>query len=73
MVGKGGTSSLTTFNSWTGFEAHGLVGDPRFVDLAARDFRLRADSPAVDSGRMISGLTDDFDGAAPDRGRYERR
>lgn len=73
VVGVGGTSSLATFNSWTGFEANGLVGDPRFVDAAGHDYRLRADSPAVDSGRLISGVTDGFDGAAPDRGRFERR
>jgi parallel beta-helix repeat protein len=72
VVGKGGTSSLATLQSW-GYEAHGLIGDPRFVDAGDHDYRLRADSPAVDTGGEISGVTGGYVGVAPDRGRYERR
>jgi hypothetical protein len=52
------------------------IGDPRFVDPAAGNFHLQAESPAIDAGVMI-GYTLDFDGrarpvgAAPDAGAYE--
>jgi hypothetical protein len=61
-----------------------LEGDPRFVDPAAGDFHLRADSPAVDRG-VPTGYSADLDGAtvpqdgdgdgtaATDLGAYERQ
>ena len=36
------------------------------------DFTLQPDSPAVDGGVVIPGITDDFVGEAPDIGAYER-
>ncbi len=71
VVGVGGTTSLSVFRTWTGFEQQGLTGDPRFRDAANRDYRLRSDSPAVDRGRLVSGVTDGYRGAAPDIGRFE--
>ena len=71
MVGKGATNSFATFAQWTGQEQHGLQADPDFVDVAARDYRLEPDSPAVDSALVIPGLTDVYSGAAPDRGSVE--
>ncbi len=40
--------------------------DPRFVDYALGDFRLRADSPCLDAGGE-NGLTEDFNGLARPR------
>jgi parallel beta-helix repeat protein len=71
VAGKGSTSSLTTLRSWTGFETTGLNAAPGFLDSAAWDLHLRADSPAVDRGRLVATITDGFSGAAPDIGRYE--
>jgi hypothetical protein len=72
VVGKGGTRDLATLRSWTGLEANGIQADPRFVDAAGHDYRLRVDSPAVDSGRLLAGVTDGYSGSAPDRGAVER-
>ena len=46
--------------------------DPRFEDRASADFRLRADSPAVDAGEVIRPWVDGFVGRAPDLGAFER-
>ncbi|RKN38686.1 sigma-70 family RNA polymerase sigma factor [Micromonospora endolithica] len=54
-----------------------LAGQPSFVDPDTGDFRLNADSPAVDSGAPTSGSTTDADrlprDGRPDLGAYERR
>ncbi|MBD2445800.1 right-handed parallel beta-helix repeat-containing protein [Nostoc sp. FACHB-152] len=52
--------------------------DPRFSQVPTQasqsipDFTLQSDSPAVDAGAIIPGITDDFVGKAPDIGAYER-
>jgi hypothetical protein len=71
VPGMGSTNSLATFRSWTGYEASGIQADPRFVDLAAYDFRLPPDSPAIDTGQHVTGVTEGYSGLGPDRGRYE--
>jgi len=54
------------------------IGDPLFVDFKNRDYRLRADSPAVDAGADLDYKLD-FDNnpipasGAPDIGAYERQ
>lgn len=73
VAGRGGTRDLATFRGWTGLEIHGIQADPGFVDAAKFDFRLRADSPGVDTGRFVAGVTEGYAGAAPDRGAFERR
>lgn len=70
VAGRGYTKDLRQFRSWTGYEVHGLQADPRFVSVAARDYRLRSGSPAVDRG--LVGVDGRHNGAAPDLGRYER-
>lgn len=73
VFGHGSTASLGTFRRWTGYEQTGLTRDPRFISAANRNFHLRADSPAINRGMLIPGITDSYAGAAPDIGRYERR
>jgi len=45
--------------------------DPRFHAPAQGDLRLRSDSPAVDSGKIIASITDRYLGSGPDIGAYE--
>lgn len=68
-----GTSyqSLSSFAAATGQEAHGIATDPLFVAAPANNYELSAGSPAIDSGTTIAGVTDGFEGAAPDRGYAE--
>ena len=69
VEGRGNTDSLAEFRSWTGYDLHGLLADPRFVDRAAHDYHLRTGSPAIDRGAAV--LADGFSGKAPDIGRFE--
>ena len=71
ITGMGGTSSLSTFRAWSGFEAHGRMGDPNFVSPSNADYHLRSSSPAINHGQIISGVTKRYNGSAPDVGRYE--
>lgn len=65
--------------AWNGlsFVGDDAMSDPLFV--SATDYHLTADSPAVDAGAAISGVTCDREhravpfGAAPDIGAYEYR
>jgi hypothetical protein len=50
--------------------ANNLQVDPRFVNAAAGDLQLQAGSPAIDAGRMVTGIP--YAGAAPDLGAHER-
>lgn len=49
--------------------------NPLFANVAAHDFHLRAGSPAIHAGAMVSALTTDADGAprtsSPDIGAYQ--
>ena len=45
--------------------------DWRFVDAARADYRLRSDSPAIDTGVVIAPYTNGYAGRAPDRGAFE--
>lgn len=50
-----------------------IVGwlDPGFVDMENFDFTLTADSPAIDAGIEVEGVTEGYAGNAPDIGAYE--
>jgi hypothetical protein len=53
--------------------ANNYIGDVKSVlmDPNNMDFRPRPGSPLNDAGRIISGITDGFEGNAPDIGAYE--
>lgn len=70
VSGKGNTSSLATFRSWTGHDLHGIKANPK-LDLST--WKSTLPSPVVDHGAKITGLTDGYLGLAPDIGRYELR
>jgi hypothetical protein len=46
--------------------------DPGMTDPLNGDFTLEEDSPCVDAGVVIEGISDGFTGKAPDLGAYER-
>lgn len=72
VAGHGATSKLSQLSAWTGYERNGVSADPRFVASMVADYRLRADSPAVDMGVSVSGVSDGYAGRAPDLGVFER-
>jgi hypothetical protein len=72
VSGKGATKSLAQMTLWTGLDAGSLQADPRFTELSGPGaLRVRSDSPVIDRGLIIPGISDAFSGAAPDLGRYE--
>jgi parallel beta-helix repeat protein len=71
MKGVGQFDSLDAFSAATGYETHGVFGDPRFVNRAGRDYHLTSGSPAIDRGLVV--LSDGYTGSKPDLGRYEFR
>ncbi|MBA3534879.1 MAG: right-handed parallel beta-helix repeat-containing protein, partial [Ardenticatenales bacterium] len=89
-AGEGSSQVLGTSNVWWNsterhwsnnlfddFAAH-YFGDPQFVDAAAGDYRIKAESAAFDVGTDIEGLDTDIEGQprlrgfAPDAGAYEQ-
>ena len=69
VEGKGNTSSLAEFSTWTGHDRDGIQADPKFLDRVAHDYHLGPQSPAIDAGVDVVG--DGFTGLAPDVGAYE--
>jgi hypothetical protein len=77
--------TLEAFTDATGFERNGIstvtpddflryvLPNGEEADAAPDlDLRLGPDAPAIDAGRHISNITDDFVGGAPDLGAFER-
>jgi hypothetical protein len=53
------------------WESNYVGAAPGFIDEAARDFRLKPDSPCIDAGQDEPELTDGYRGKHPDAGAYE--
>jgi hypothetical protein len=66
LTSRGGVSLAV------GGEAHAVKETPRLQDADHADFRLADGSPGVDQGCRLPGFNDDFTGAAPDMGAFER-
>jgi len=69
VEGKGNTSSLAQFSTWTGYDHHGVQADPGFFDRLVHDYHLGPQSPAIDAGIDVTG--DGFSGLTVDLGAYE--
>jgi hypothetical protein len=67
-----GYRNLGSFAAALRQEQHGMGVNPLLVSPGAGEYGLRADSPAVDSGVVLAGVTDGFSGSAPDLGYIER-
>lgn len=58
--------------------SHNLITDPKFKNSQTKDFRLMAESPAIDKGYSLDFFSDDFEGqtrpqgTAYDIGAFER-
>ncbi len=64
-LGTGATSIGAVFSN------NFASGDPQYVDPTRDDFHLRGGSPAKDAGTPVRGITEGFQGTAPDIGAYE--
>ena len=71
MVRGTTTNDLAAFQALTGQEQQGFAGDPLVQDASTNEFFLRPESPAIDRGTTLPGLTDGFVGLAPDCGYSE--
>ncbi|MBT4969716.1 MAG: hypothetical protein HOM80_11985, partial [Bacteroidetes bacterium] len=47
------------------------ISRPAFTNIHVFDFSLKSGSEAIDYGIIVKGLTDKFEGLAPDAGAYE--
>jgi parallel beta-helix repeat protein len=73
VSGRGNATSQAQFRQWTGYDAHGRQGNPDFQNRGGHDFHLAAGSPAINAGVAINGVTNGYNGSAPDMGAYETR
>ncbi|GHU67679.1 hypothetical protein FACS189413_02900 [Bacteroidia bacterium] len=55
-----------------GSEAHGIFALPQFEDEAHGVLTLKSDNNAIDKGIGIANFSDQYQGAAPDMGAFER-
>ncbi len=58
-----GSTNYTTLSSWqstTGYDQHSKLADPKFVNGPNHDFRLQPDSPAIDANNSPRDVYDLF-------------
>lgn len=76
VYGNGG-GTIIDWGATGTVQSNNLTIDPQFANASANDFSLRAGSPAIDAGAMVSTVTTDIkgtarpQGAACDIGAYE--
>ena len=70
LPGHGTASSLAELTRISGYEAHGVMADPRFVDGAAHDYHLAGGERGARPRDSIAP-GEAYLGPAPDIGRYE--
>lgn len=69
-----GGAYYKSFANWqvgSGLDKNSRLGDPLLTAPDNADFRPQPSSPAIDGGMVVSGITDDFTGSAPDIGARE--
>jgi hypothetical protein len=65
-------STLTAWQTSTPYDDNSIYAEPGFTTLSdSPDFTLQAGAPAINQGRVISGITDGYVGALPDMGANE--
>lgn len=72
VADKGSTpyssSEFETYKSETGWDEHGKWENPDFMDAPNEDFRLKTESPCIETGTEIAGLIKDYYGIPLGRG-----
>ncbi len=71
---KWGGVAKNTYSSWEaayGGNTHSMQSDPQLTDPGSANFTLRAGSPAINAGVVLSGINDGYSGSAPDLGAFE--
>jgi nitrous oxidase accessory protein NosD len=58
IVGRGSLERLASLQAETNWEQHSIEADPDFVDSAAHDYRLMADSAAIGRGVVLPGMSE---------------
>lgn len=64
--------TLEKFCAASGLDCNGFDAPPGLTNPAGGDFTLVPSSPNLDRGAAIPGINDQFSGAAPDVGAFER-
>lgn len=64
---------IAAYQAASGLDGASLAVDPRLVAPADNNYEPMPDSPAIDAGTAVPGVTDDSAGTAPDIGVHEHR